>query len=505
MIILNNTVIDSNISSSKSEFFTLFNLISVNYKIPLGCLISIISFIAIFGNLLVIAAIVVDKSLRTVSNIFILSLSISDLMIGLFVMPLSGTIIIFDKWLWGPHICRSWLSIDYIASTASIFNLFTLSVERYLSITYPLKFMTYQSKSKAKIAVLIVWLTSSLWIIPINLWSHFFKDKQRISIENNIVQRCTTDFETDKIFKIVTTIFNFYVPCIGMIAIYSKIFITIIKRSRSEIGIFCFSPYNKCSINESGIKKATSKSSVSSNNFDSCTQMRNKKISVLSEYHVNRKRVTFKKKQSVPSSSSNSESFQSKKNFYIQSINKNCGDKLAHLNKNSNKSRKNFNFFSFINCRGECKSGVDGKDLRHAIRRNALIEKYPTMYESNHSFEIDQIKQNKGIFSILDKFVQRKRHDKYDVYSARLKQQIKAAKQLGILILAFLITWMPYFITFIVVAFCSDCISDNLSAITLWLGYLNSAINPILYPQCNSSFKHAFRRMLRISPKRRKN
>lgn len=365
--------------------------------------------------------------------------------------------------------------------------------------------MTYQSKTKAKIAVLIVWLISSLWIIPINLWSYFFKNKQKISIENNIFQRCSTDFETEKIFKIVTTIFNFYIPCIGMIAIYSKIFITIIKRSRSEIGAFCYSSYNKFPTNESSIRKAVSKSSVASNNFDTCSQIGNKKFSVLSEYHVNRKRVTFKKKQSVPSSSSNSGSFRSRKNFYNQQSSKNLSKNLANSNQNSNRLGKNFEFFSFINCRGECKSAVENRDLKLTNRRNALIEKYPTMYESNHSFEIEKVKEKKGIFSILDKFVSRKRHDKYDVYSARLKQQIKAAKQLGILIFAFLITWMPYFVTFIVVAFCSDCISDNLSTITLWLGYLNSAINPILYPQCNSSFKHAFRRMLRISPKRKKN
>lgn len=85
-------------------------------------------------------------------------------------------------------------------------------------------------------------------------------------------------------------------------------------------------------------------------------------------------------------------------------------------------------------------------------------------------------------------------------FSPRLKQQIKAAKQLGILLLAFLITWMPYSITFIVVAFCSNCVSENVSTATLWLGYINSSINPILYPLCNSSFKNAFRKMFRMSP-----
>lgn len=66
MIILNETMVDLNITIDSSKFLNLFNLVSVNYKLPLGILISILSFIAIFGNMLVIAAIVVDKSLRTV-------------------------------------------------------------------------------------------------------------------------------------------------------------------------------------------------------------------------------------------------------------------------------------------------------------------------------------------------------------------------------------------------------------------------------------------------------
>lgn len=80
----------------------------------------------------------------------------------------------------------------------------------------------------------------------------------------------------------------------------------------------------------------------------------------------------------------------------------------------------------------------------------------------------------------------------------RLSKQIKAARQLGILLGAFLITWMPYFVVFIVVAFCPTCVSDNIYTVTIWLGYFNSAINPILYPLCNSAFKHAFRKMFHL-------
>lgn len=72
----------------------------------------------------------------------------------------------------------------------------------------------------------------------------------------------------------------------------------------------------------------------------------------------------------------------------------------------------------------------------------------------------------------------------------------KAARQLGVIVCAFMVCWLPYFIVFLVVAVCPDCIGDTLFKITLWLGYINSTLNPVLYPLCNANFRRAFAKML---------
>lgn len=72
----------------------------------------------------------------------------------------------------------------------------------------------------------------------------------------------------------------------------------------------------------------------------------------------------------------------------------------------------------------------------------------------------------------------------------------KAARQLGVIMCAFIACWLPYFIVFLVVAVCPDCINGTLSKITLWLGYINSTLNPVLYPLCNANFRHAFGRIM---------
>ncbi len=71
-------------------------------------------------------------------------------------------------------LCRIWLSVDYTASTASIFNLLTLSLDRYWSITSPLQYLGKRTRTRALLLIGLAWGLSLLWVIPIFGWDHFF-------------------------------------------------------------------------------------------------------------------------------------------------------------------------------------------------------------------------------------------------------------------------------------------------------------------------------------------
>jgi len=76
-----------------------------------------------------------------------------------------------------------------------------------------------------------------------------------------------------------------------------------------------------------------------------------------------------------------------------------------------------------------------------------------------------------------------------------LSSDVKAAKQLGVIMGAFCICFLPYFVCFVVVAFCHQCVDDRLMTTVTWIGYINSTLNPFLYPLCNRQFRITFRRM----------
>ena len=60
-----------------------------NKSIPMACLYAVISFIAVFGNLLVITAVCRDHTLRSyTSNYFLANLAVADFFQGLIAIPL---------------------------------------------------------------------------------------------------------------------------------------------------------------------------------------------------------------------------------------------------------------------------------------------------------------------------------------------------------------------------------------------------------------------------------
>ena len=108
---MNNTVGNLLTYSNSSRLATEMIL----QKIVLGCVLFSLAIFTVFGNLIVLYAIRTEKRLRTVSNLFILSLALADLIVGCLVMPLSAIHIIIGRWPFSSVICQMWLSIDYVA------------------------------------------------------------------------------------------------------------------------------------------------------------------------------------------------------------------------------------------------------------------------------------------------------------------------------------------------------------------------------------------------------
>ncbi|KAM4865668.1 5-hydroxytryptamine receptor 1B [Thomomys bottae] len=76
----------------------------------------------------------------------------------------------------------------------------------------------------------------------------------------------------------------------------------------------------------------------------------------------------------------------------------------------------------------------------------------------------------------------------------------KATKTLGIILGAFIVCWLPFFIISLVMPICKDACWFHMAIFDFfnWLGYLNSLINPIIYTMSNEDFKQAFQKLMRF-------
>ena len=92
----------------------------------IGLSAGLLSVVTIAGNLMVMISFKMDKQLQTISNYFLFSLAVADMIVGLWSMPLFTVTLIHRSWPYGAVLCDAWLSIDYLASQTSVLNLLVI-------------------------------------------------------------------------------------------------------------------------------------------------------------------------------------------------------------------------------------------------------------------------------------------------------------------------------------------------------------------------------------------
>lgn len=196
--------------------------------IVLGIIATVLSILTVAGNVMVMISFKIDKQLQTISNYFLFSLAIADFAIGLISMPLFSVTTLLGYWPLGPHICDTWLALDYLASNASVLNLLIISFDRYFSVTRPL---TYRAKRTTTRAAIMI---GAAWGISLLLWPPWIYSWPYIEGKRTVPEKeCYIQFiETNHYITFGTAIAAFYVPVTVMCFLYYRIWRETKKRQK---------------------------------------------------------------------------------------------------------------------------------------------------------------------------------------------------------------------------------------------------------------------------------
>lgn len=215
-------------------------------------LYTLVFLIGLIGNTLVIVVLFKYKRLKSMTDVYLLNLAISDL---LFVLSLPfWSYFMIDQWVFGTPWCKiiSWIYL--VGFYSGIFFIMLMSIDRYLAIVRAVFSMKARTAFHGLIASLTVWLVALLASVPELVFRESFVEQNYTTCK----LRYPSNYLTWKLFyTLEINILGLLLPLIVMAFCYSMIIKTLLhcrneKKNKAVRMIFAvmivffffWTPYN---------------------------------------------------------------------------------------------------------------------------------------------------------------------------------------------------------------------------------------------------------------------
>ena len=129
------------------------------YKTLAYCLLLVVSLLR---NTLIIMVVYRDNKMRTTTNLLIVNMAVSDLLVPIFAMARTNVEILYGNLRWlidgvlGEALCKLTAFFQDISTAVSVQTLVAIAVDRFYAVWFPLK--AARIKPRVKYVILLIWL-----------------------------------------------------------------------------------------------------------------------------------------------------------------------------------------------------------------------------------------------------------------------------------------------------------------------------------------------------------
>ncbi|XP_058248439.1 trace amine-associated receptor 13c-like [Hemibagrus wyckioides] len=169
--------------------------------------------LTVCGNLLVIISVLHFKQLHTPTNMLVLSLAVSDFLVGALVMPSMLIWTIESCWIFGRDFCISFWLTTFLLMAISIYNIALIAVDRFIGLSNPFSYTNTISMRTMCTVVYLNWCVNLVYISVIFYYTNF--------------QTCPGEcyFILNKVWFVIDIIYSFIFPLSVIIILYTRVFV----------------------------------------------------------------------------------------------------------------------------------------------------------------------------------------------------------------------------------------------------------------------------------------
>ncbi|KAK3591119.1 hypothetical protein CHS0354_035934 [Potamilus streckersoni] len=167
MTILSENATNDNYTNNSSDAKTHISEITESPEsVVVPILFTIVFVVGVVGNGTLIFIVLRNKSMRNVPNIFVVCLSVGDLMLLLTSAPFSATVFTFTSWPYGEFMCKFNEFMQTVSVGVSVFTLTALSLDRYIAIVHPMSKHMGKPTLLTIVTVTVIWVMAVVFAIP---------------------------------------------------------------------------------------------------------------------------------------------------------------------------------------------------------------------------------------------------------------------------------------------------------------------------------------------------